>query len=58
MMVAWDVMDEIFTLFSQASELIESLINVCLGLPQNFLKELNDYRSWDFMLALHYFAAT
>ncbi|XP_027169639.1 flavonol synthase/flavanone 3-hydroxylase-like [Coffea eugenioides] len=53
-----DVMEAMFSHFSKAGELIESLINVCLGLPQNFLKEYNHDRSWDFMLALHYFAAT
>lgn len=38
--------------------LVESILNECLGLPPNFLKEYNHDRSWDFMTALHYFPAT
>ncbi|CAI9112178.1 OLC1v1012584C1 [Oldenlandia corymbosa var. corymbosa] len=51
-------MEELFIYFSKVGELIESIINECLGLPNNFLKEYNDDRSWDFMVALHYFPAT
>ena len=38
--------------------LVESILNECLGLPPNFLKEYNHDRSWDFMTALRYFPAT
>ncbi|XWS60566.1 hypothetical protein CRYUN_Cryun07bG0046800 [Craigia yunnanensis] len=35
----------------------KSIVNQCLGLPTNFLKEFNHDRSWDFMVALRYFPA-
>ncbi|KAF7838452.1 flavonol synthase/flavanone 3-hydroxylase-like [Senna tora] len=38
--------------------LLESIINDCLGLPPNFLKQFNDDRNWDFMAALRYFPAS
>jgi isopenicillin N synthase-like dioxygenase len=37
---------------------MENIINECLGLPTNFLKEFNHDRSWDFMAALRYFPAS
>lgn len=58
MVIARDALEEIFSQFSKVGQLIESVINDCLGLPQNFLKEYNHDRSWDFMVALHYFPAT
>ncbi|WJX77835.1 hypothetical protein P8452_61108 [Trifolium repens] len=36
---------------------MENIINECLGLPSNFLKEFNHDRSWDFIAALCYFLA-
>ncbi|XP_027904918.1 scopoletin 8-hydroxylase-like [Vigna unguiculata] len=43
---------------SKVGMLLESIINDCLGLPTNLLKELNDDRSWDFMVALRYLPAS
>ncbi|KAK6123040.1 hypothetical protein DH2020_043222 [Rehmannia glutinosa] len=51
-------MEEMFTYFSLTGVLIETILNDCLGLPTNFLKEYNQDRSWDLMSAKHYFPAT
>ncbi|KAK6123329.1 hypothetical protein DH2020_042938 [Rehmannia glutinosa] len=51
-------MEEMFTYFSLTGELIETILNDCLGLPTNFLKEYNQDRSWDLMSTKHYFPAT
>lgn len=51
-------MEEIFSYLIKTSFIIESILNECLGLPPNFLKEFNHDRSWDFMVALRYFPAT
>lgn len=53
-----EVLEDIFSQFSKTALLIESIVNECLGFPPNFLKEYNDDRSWDFMVALRYFPAT
>lgn len=53
-----EVLEEIFTHLTKAGLLVESIINECLGLPPNVLKECNHDRSWDFMVALRYFPAT
>ncbi|XP_022850798.1 flavonol synthase/flavanone 3-hydroxylase-like isoform X2 [Olea europaea var. sylvestris] len=53
-----EVLEELFTYFARTGELIERILNDCLGLPPNFLKEFNNDRSWDFMVALRYFPAT
>ncbi|KAL3528367.1 hypothetical protein ACH5RR_007689 [Cinchona calisaya] len=53
-----EAMEQMFNYFSKIGELIESIINDCLGLPKNFLKEYNHDRSWDLMVALHYFPVT
>ncbi|KAK6123230.1 hypothetical protein DH2020_043021 [Rehmannia glutinosa] len=53
-----DVVEEMFTCFRKTGELIEKILNDCLGLPPDFLKEYNQDRSWDFMVALRYFPAT
>jgi len=37
---------------------MENIINECLGLPTNFLKEFNNDRNWDFMVALRYLPAS
>ncbi|XP_062116494.1 flavonol synthase/flavanone 3-hydroxylase-like [Humulus lupulus] len=52
------VLEEIFMKLSAIGLLLESILNECLGLPPDFLKEYNDDRSWDFMAALRYFPAT
>ncbi|TKY73391.1 Flavonol synthase/flavanone 3-hydroxylase [Spatholobus suberectus] len=53
-----DVLEEMFVQISKTSVLLESIINECLGLPSNFLREFNQDRSWDFMVAHHYFPAS
>ncbi|KAI3454659.1 hypothetical protein Pfo_011322 [Paulownia fortunei] len=53
-----DVLEEMFIYFRKTGEVIEKLLNDCLGLPPDFLKEYNLDRSWDFMVALRYFPAT
>lgn len=53
-----NVLDEIFESFSKTGELIEGIVNDCLGLPCNFLKAYNDDRSSDVMVALSYYPAT
>ncbi|KAG5019817.1 hypothetical protein JHK87_015672 [Glycine soja] len=50
--------NEYFLFFPPDGLLLESIINECLGLPTNFLKEFNHDRSWDFLLALRYFPAS
>ncbi|XP_015883511.3 flavonol synthase/flavanone 3-hydroxylase [Ziziphus jujuba] len=52
------VLEEIFLHLTKVGILLESILNECLGFPANFLKEYNDDRSWDFMVALRYFPAT
>ncbi|KAK6123240.1 hypothetical protein DH2020_043019 [Rehmannia glutinosa] len=51
-------MEGMFTYFRLTGELIETILNDCLGLPTNFLKEYNQDRSWDLMSAKRYFTAT
>ncbi|CAK9138085.1 unnamed protein product [Ilex paraguariensis] len=53
-----EIFEEMFTYFTKVGQLMESIFSECLGLPPNFLKEYNEDRSWDLMVALHYFAAT
>ncbi|KAA8540958.1 hypothetical protein F0562_024904 [Nyssa sinensis] len=53
-----EVLEEMFISFAKLGQLVDSIINECLGLPPNFLKEYNHDRSWDFMVALRYFPAT
>ncbi|KAK2995937.1 hypothetical protein RJ640_003729 [Escallonia rubra] len=52
------VMEELFGYFIKAGQLVESIINDCLGLPPNVLKGYNHDRSEDHMQAYHYFPAT
>lgn len=52
------VIEEVFSHLVRIGSLLESIINDCLGLPPNFLKEYNHDRSWDFIAALRYFPAT
>ncbi|XP_073127583.1 flavonol synthase/flavanone 3-hydroxylase-like [Henckelia pumila] len=53
-----DVLEEMFTYFCKTGEIVEKILNDCLGLPPDFLKQYNHDRSWDFMVALRYFPAT
>ncbi|EYU35843.1 hypothetical protein ABFS82_09G038000 [Erythranthe guttata] len=53
-----EVVEEMFMHLRKTGELIEKILNECLGLPHDFLKEYNKERSWDFMAALRYFPAT
>ncbi|KAL3819454.1 hypothetical protein ACJIZ3_005359 [Penstemon smallii] len=53
-----DVLEEIFVYLRKTGELLETILNDCLGLPPGFLKEYNEDRSWDFLVALRYFPAT
>ncbi|KAG7954865.1 hypothetical protein I3843_11G042400 [Carya illinoinensis] len=53
-----EVLEEIFSHLTRTGMLVESILNECLGLPPNFLREYNQDRSWDFMAALRYFPAT
>lgn len=53
-----NVLEEIFESFSKTGELIEGIVNDCLGLPADFLKAYNDDRSSDVMVALSYYPAT
>ncbi|KAK3018880.1 hypothetical protein RJ639_002832, partial [Escallonia herrerae] len=52
------VMEELFGYFIKAGQLVESIINDCLGLPPNVLKGYNHDRRGDHMQAYHYFPAT
>lgn len=37
---------------------IERILSECLGLPPRVLKEFNNDRSWDFLIAMFYLPAT
>lgn len=50
-------LEDMFTHFTKTGELIQSILNDYLGLPENFLKEQNQDRSWDWMNIKHYFPA-
>ncbi|KAI6683045.1 hypothetical protein NL676_028958 [Syzygium grande] len=52
------VIEDLYTRFVGIGSLLESIINDCLGLPPNFLKEYHNEREWDFMAAFRYFPAT
>ncbi|KAJ9567290.1 hypothetical protein OSB04_003256 [Centaurea solstitialis] len=51
-------LEEVFKYFMKTCQILEGIINECLGLPPNFLKEYNEDRSWDFMVTLRYPPAT
>ncbi|KAK7411439.1 hypothetical protein VNO78_02872 [Psophocarpus tetragonolobus] len=53
-----EAFEEMFVQMTKLGVLLESIICDCLGLPTNFLREFNDDRDWDFMVALHYFPAS
>ncbi|KAG8379126.1 hypothetical protein BUALT_Bualt07G0055700 [Buddleja alternifolia] len=57
-LVVNQVLEEMYPYFTKLGSLVENIINDCLGLPPDFLKEYNDDRSLDFIIALHYFPAT
>ncbi|KAK2664031.1 hypothetical protein Ddye_002605 [Dipteronia dyeriana] len=50
--------EDVFSHLTKLGSLIENIINECLGLPPNFLKEFNHDRSWDLMSAKRYFPTT
>ncbi|KAJ8539915.1 hypothetical protein K7X08_026304 [Anisodus acutangulus] len=52
------IMEELFTKFSETCQLLESILNDCLGLPPNFLKDYNNDRCMDILLSYRYFPAT
>ncbi|KAK8526999.1 hypothetical protein V6N12_054228 [Hibiscus sabdariffa] len=52
------VLEDVFSKLTKTAVVVETIVNQCLGLPTNFLKEFNHDRSWDFMTALYYFPAT
>ncbi|XP_023740423.1 flavonol synthase/flavanone 3-hydroxylase [Lactuca sativa] len=52
------ILEEMFKYFVTTCEILEAIINDCLGLPPNFLKEYNNDRSWDFMVTMRYLPAT
>ncbi|KAF6160024.1 hypothetical protein GIB67_033108 [Kingdonia uniflora] len=50
-----EVFEETFPHLMKTGLLVESILNDCLGLPPNFLKEFNHDRSGDFLVAFRYF---
>ncbi|EOY21815.1 2-oxoglutarate and Fe(II)-dependent oxygenase superfamily protein, putative [Theobroma cacao] len=44
-----EVLEDVFSNLTKTGLLVESIVNQCLGLPLNFLKEFNNDRSWDLM---------
>ncbi|KAK3017535.1 hypothetical protein RJ639_007210 [Escallonia herrerae] len=52
------VTEEFFTELAKVGQLVEGILNDCLGLPAGFLKEYNNDRSWDVMLVFRYYPAT
>ncbi|MFS7972008.1 putative aminocyclopropanecarboxylate oxidase [Helianthus anomalus] len=53
-----NTLKEMFKYFVKTGELLEDIINDCLSLPPNFLKEYNSDRSWDFMVTMRYLPGT
>ncbi|XP_077250013.1 1-aminocyclopropane-1-carboxylate oxidase 1-like [Tasmannia lanceolata] len=51
------VLKQIASHLNKTALLLEGIVNECLGLPYNFLKEYNNDRSGDFMALLRYFPA-
>ncbi|KAM3307866.1 flavonol synthase/flavanone 3-hydroxylase [Capsicum chacoense] len=52
------VMEELFSQFLKIGMVVERILSECLGLPPCVLKEFNDDRSWDFLIAIFYLPAT
>lgn len=53
-----EVLEEVFGKMVLTCLVVEDILNESLGLPKNFLQDLNPDRSWDFMVALRYYPAT
>ncbi|KAJ9567291.1 hypothetical protein OSB04_003257 [Centaurea solstitialis] len=53
-----ETLEHMFKYFVKTAQILESIINECLGLPPDFLKEYNNDRSWDFMAMIKYPPAT
>lgn len=51
-------LEEMFKYFVKTGQILEGIVNDCLGLPPNFLKEYNNDRSCDFMATLRYLPGT
>ncbi|XP_022885197.1 flavonol synthase/flavanone 3-hydroxylase-like [Olea europaea var. sylvestris] len=51
-------LEELFNYFCKTGELVESILNDCLGLPPDFLKKYNDDRSSDILTTRRYFPAS
>ncbi|KAK3030602.1 hypothetical protein RJ639_039688 [Escallonia herrerae] len=47
-------LEESFDRFLKLGEIVEGIVNDCLGLPVDFLKQYNNDRSMDVMVAWHY----
>ncbi|XP_039047459.1 flavonol synthase/flavanone 3-hydroxylase-like [Hibiscus syriacus] len=52
------VLQDVYSKLTKTAVVVEGIVNQCLDLPTNLLKEFNHDRSWDFMVALRYFPAT
>nr|CAD1826427.1 unnamed protein product [Ananas comosus var. bracteatus] len=52
------ILEECFCMLSKTALIVQDIVNECMGLPANFLKEYNSNRSFDFMTALRYFPTT
>ena len=53
-----ETLEEVFKYFVKTCQILEGIINECLGLPPNLLKEYNDDRSLNFMVTMPYPPAT
>ncbi|KAK2965916.1 hypothetical protein RJ640_005332 [Escallonia rubra] len=53
-----NVMEELFANFSNLGQLVEGILNDCLGLPPNFLKNYNHDRDADLLAVFKYLPAT
>ncbi|GJN26255.1 hypothetical protein PR202_gb14173 [Eleusine coracana subsp. coracana] len=53
-----DAVEECFARLTRLGLLVQEILNECMGLPPGFLKSYNSDRSFDSMVALHYFPAT
>ncbi|KAL8209485.1 hypothetical protein R6Q57_006217 [Mikania cordata] len=53
-----NTLEEMFKHLAKTGQMLEGIINECLGLPPNFLNEYNNDRSWDFMVTMRYLPGT
>ncbi|XP_020255570.1 gibberellin 2-beta-dioxygenase 7-like [Asparagus officinalis] len=51
-------LDECFSQMSRTALLVERILTECMGVPPNFIKDYDEARNTDFMVALRYFAVT